>query len=89
MISDIDKQTIQQIAIKYHAKRVILFGSSLCPDRESRDIDIGVEGVDERDFFSFYGDLLCTLSKPVDVIDLSVRSRFVDLVNREGIPLYA
>jgi len=89
MITDIDKKTIHQIAKKYRAKRVILFGSSLCTDRESRDIDIGVEGVDEGDFFSFYGDLLFALSKPVDVIDLSVRSRFVDLVKREGIPLYA
>ncbi|PIP07862.1 MAG: hypothetical protein COX52_02225 [Syntrophobacterales bacterium CG23_combo_of_CG06-09_8_20_14_all_48_27] len=89
MITDIDKKTIQQIAMKYHARRVILFGSSLYPDRESRDIDIGVEGVDEKDFFSFYGDLLCALSKPVDVIDLSVRSRFVDLIKHEGIPLYA
>ena len=89
MITDIDKKTIQQIATKYHVKRVVLFGSSLSPDRESRDIDIGVEGVDEGDFFSFYGDLLFALSKPIDVIDLSVRSRFVDLINREGIPLYA
>jgi predicted nucleotidyltransferase len=89
MISDIDKKTIQQIATKYHVKRVVLFGSSLYPDSESRDIDIGVEGVDEGDFFSFYGDLIFALSKPVDVIDLSVRSRFVDLIKREGIPLYA
>ena len=89
MINDIDKQTIQQIATKYHVKRVILFGSSLSPDRESRDIDLGVEGVDEKDFFSFYGDLIFALSKPVDVIDLSVRSRFVELIKREGIPLYA
>jgi predicted nucleotidyltransferase len=89
MISDIDKKTIQQIATKYHVKLVVLFGSSLSPDRESRDIDLGVEGVDERDFFSFYGDLIFALSKPVDVIDLSVRSRFVDLIKREGIPLYA
>jgi uncharacterized protein len=89
MITDIDKKAIQQIATKYHVKRVVLFGSSLSSDRESRDIDLGVEGVDERDFFSFYGDLIFALSKPVDVIDLSVRSRFVDLINREGIPLYA
>jgi uncharacterized protein len=89
MINDIDKKAIQQIATKYHVKRVVLFGSSLSPDRESRDIDLGVEGVDEGDFFSFYGDLLFALSKPIDVIDLSVRSRFVDLINREGIPLYA
>jgi predicted nucleotidyltransferase len=89
MITDNDKRIIQQIAGKYHVKRVVLFGSSLSPDKEGRDIDIGVEGVEGEDFFAFYGELLCALSKPVDVIDLSVKSRFVEIVQREGIPLYA
>jgi predicted nucleotidyltransferase len=89
MIADRDKQIIQEIAVKYHAKRVVLFGSSLWPDRESRDIDIGVEGIDEKDFFTFYGELLCALSKPVDVVDLSTKSLFVELIQREGILLYA
>ncbi|HTY26319.1 MAG TPA: hypothetical protein VMC85_24545 [Desulfomonilaceae bacterium] len=89
MIADRDKQIIQEIAAKYHAKRVLLFGSSLSPDRESRDIDIGVEGIDEKDFFTFYGELLCALSKPVDVVDLSTKSLFVELIEREGVPLDA
>jgi uncharacterized protein len=89
MIADRDRQTILAMAAKYRAKRILLFGSSLLPDTESRDIDIGVEGIPEKDFFSFYGELLCALSKPVDVVDLSGTSRFVDLIKREGIPLYA
>jgi predicted nucleotidyltransferase len=68
---------------------VVLFGSSLSLDRESNDIDIGVEGIEDKDFFTFYGDLLCTLSKPVDVIDLSSKSRFVELIRQEGVPLHA
>ncbi|MEW6233901.1 MAG: nucleotidyltransferase domain-containing protein [Candidatus Omnitrophota bacterium] len=88
MISDADKRIIQQIARKYSVKRVVLFGSSLSPEKESRDIDIGVEGVEEKDFFAFYGDLLCALSKPVDVIDLSKKNRFVEIVQQEGTPLY-
>jgi hypothetical protein len=32
---------------------------------------------------------MCALSKPVDVIDLSITSRFSELVNLEGVPLYA
>jgi predicted nucleotidyltransferase len=88
MIADRDRRIIKEIAAKYHAKRVVLFGSSLSPDRETRDIDIGVEGVDEKDFFTFYGELLFALSKPVDVVDLSTKSRFVELIRREGIPLY-
>ena len=89
MIADRDRQIIKEIAAKYHAKRVMLFGSSLSPDRESRDIDIGVEGIDEKDFFTFYGELLCALSKPVDIVDLSTNSPFIELIQREGIPLHA
>ena len=89
MIADKDREIIEKTAAKYHAKRVILFGSSLAPDKESRDIDIGVEGIERKDFFSFYGELLCTLSKPVDVIDLSTRSLFTELIRREGMPLNA
>jgi predicted nucleotidyltransferase len=89
MITDSDKKIIEELARKYHAKRVVLFGSSLSPSREYRDIDIGVEGVEGKDFYTFYGELLFALSKPVDVIDLSHKTRFVELILREGIPLYA
>jgi predicted nucleotidyltransferase len=89
MITDTDKKIIEQTARRYHAKRVVLFGSSLSPAREYRDIDIAVEGIKEKDFYTFYGEPLCALSKPVDIIDLSKKTRFVELILREGIPLYA
>lgn len=88
MISEADKKIIRDISGRYRAKRVLLFGSSLSPDRDSRDIDIAVEGVPAEDFFSYYGDLMLALSKPIDVIDLSVASKFVRLVREEGVPLY-
>jgi predicted nucleotidyltransferase len=88
MISEADKKIIRDISDKYQARRVLLFGSSLSPGKESRDIDIAVEGILAKDFFSFYGDLMLALSKPVDVIDLSVTSKFVQLVQKEGVPLY-
>ena len=69
MIADKDRRIIEEMAAKYHAKRVVLFGSCLSSQRETRDIDIGVEGIAEEDFFTFYGDLLCALSKPIDVVD--------------------
>lgn len=87
MIADKDREIIEKTAAKYHAKRVILFGSSLSPDKESRDIDIGVEGIEHKDFFTFYGELLCALSKPVDVVDLTAESLFVEIVKGEGVPL--
>ena len=89
MITDADKTIIEQLARKYHAKRVVLFGSSLSPTHEYRDIDIAVDGIEEKDFYAFYGELLCALSKPVDIIDLSKKTRFVQIILREGISIYA
>ncbi|MBN2654632.1 MAG: hypothetical protein JXR79_05905 [Nitrospirae bacterium] len=88
MITEADKKAIHEISKKYRAKRVLLFGSSTDPKKESRDIDIGVEGVSAKDFFSYYGDLLFSLSKPVDVIDISGESKLIKLILKEGIPLY-
>ncbi len=88
MISETDRKIILEISEKYHAKRVILFGSSLDASKESRDIDIAVEGVSPKDFFKYYGDLIFKLSKSVDVIDLSNKTKFVKLVQEEGVLLY-
>lgn len=88
MISESDKRKIREISEKYHAKRVLLFGSSLDVARESHDIDIAVEGISPEDFFKYYGDLMLKLSKPVDVIDLSGSSKFTELVQQEGVVLY-
>ncbi len=88
MIAESDKRKIREISEKYHAKRVLLFGSCLDATRESRDIDIAVEGISPEDFFKYYGDLMLKLSKPIDVIDLSERSKFTKLIQQEGILLY-
>lgn len=88
MISDSDKKKIQELSRKYHVKKVLLFGSSLDNSRESRDIDIAVEGISPKDFFKFYGDLLFKLSKPVDVVDLSGSSKFIQLIQSDGVLIY-
>ena len=88
MISEPDKQKIREVSEKYHAKRVLLFGSSIDAARESQDIDIAVEGVSAKDFFKYYGELMLKLSKPIDVIDLSGSSKFIRLIEQEGVPLY-
>lgn len=88
MIADTDKKLIREISKKYHAKRVVLFGSSLSSTTPSRDIDIGVEGVSPADFFDFYGELMLALSKPIDVVDLSGSSKFAEVMRREGVVLY-
>ena len=88
MISSHDKEIVQEISERYGVTRVLLFGSSVRPDRESRDIDIAVEGLPPRDFYSYYGDLILALSKPVDVIDLAGTSKFVRMIKEEGVLLY-
>ena len=87
MIKDADKKIIWDISKQYHVKKVLLFGSSTDPEKESRDIDIAVEGVSAKDFFKYYGDLIFSLSKPVDVIDLEGKSKFIPLILQDGIVL--
>jgi predicted nucleotidyltransferase len=89
MITDKDKRIILEIARRYRATRVVLFGSALSGTAESRDIDLAVDGVADKDFYAFYGELMCELSKPVDIIDLSRKSKFTDMVLQEGVPLHA
>ena len=88
MISESDKRKIREVSKKYHAKRVLLFGSSLDVTRESQDIDIAVEGISPENFFKYYGELMLKLSKPIDVIDLSGNSKFTKLIQQEGVMLY-
>jgi predicted nucleotidyltransferase len=88
MISKQDKATIVDIARRYDVGGILLFGSSADPKKEVNDIDLAVEGIAPEKFFSFYGELLFNLSKPVDLIDLSSDTKFNRLVYREGIRLY-
>lgn len=88
MIADADKKIIQDISKQYHAKKVLLFGSSTDPEKESHDIDIAVEGISPKDFFKYYGELIFSLSKPVDVIDIKGKSKFISLILREGTLIY-
>ncbi len=88
MISEQDKAIITDIARRYGAREVLLLGSSADPSREANDIDLAVEGIAPERFFSFYGDLLLGLSKPVDLIDPPNNTKFNRLVYREGIRVY-
>jgi predicted nucleotidyltransferase len=88
MLAEKDRQSIVSIAHKYKVSRVLLFGSSLSDKRDPEDIDLAVEGIPPSDFFSFYSDLIFSLSKPVDLVDLSDASRFHRMVASEGVPVY-
>lgn len=88
MISEEDKKRLTEIADKYRVSKLYLFGSNLDNERDSNDIDLAVEGIPGTLFFKFYGELILSLSKPVDLIDLKKRSKFNNIVKSEGILLY-
>ena len=87
MITLKEKSIIKKLASHYRVKRVLLFGSNLS-QKKARDIDLAVEGLPAKHFFEFYGDLLFSLPKPVDLIDLSKDSKFTRLVRQDGLTIY-
>jgi len=88
MISEEDKAAIVDTARRFNVGEILLFGSSAEPDDRAGDIDLAVGEIMPQKFFSFYEELLFSLSKPVDLIDLSKDTKFNRLVRREGIRLY-
>ena len=88
VISERDKATITTLARRYGAANVWLFGSNADRRRRGRDLDLAVEGVAPARFFQFVGDLMLSLSKPVDVVALEKPSKLSALIRREGVPIY-
>lgn len=87
MLSETEKALLLSCAHKYGVKELYIFGSAL-ESEQYHDIDVGVRGIPPALFFKFYGELLRKLSKPVDVTDLTKKSRFTELVEKEGVKLY-
>jgi len=88
MISSQDKEKIVEISRKFGIKKVLLFGSSLDEGDVANDIDIAVEGAPPRDFFKYYAELLFSLSKPVDLIELKKNDRLSAYISRKAPVLY-
>ena len=88
MISERDKDIITQCARKYKVSTIYLFGSSLDRNSEPNDIDLAVKGIRPEVFFKFYGELLRSISKPVDLVDLSRKSLFNQIIEEKGVKIY-
>ena len=88
MVSPHDVETIKQLSSKYNVKKVLLFGSALDPQNEANDIDLAVDGVPPEVYYRYCGELMMALTKPVDIVDLSVPSKFVNIILKEGVVLY-
>lgn len=88
MITEYEKDIILRYAQKYNVSSVLLFGSSVDSEEGANDIDLGVRGIEQRLFFKFYAELVKHLSKPVDLVDLSQKSLFNDIVEETGVRIY-
>ena len=88
MLSTQDRAKIKDIAQRYGVGQVLLFGSSINDRADARDIDLAVEGLAPSRFFSFYADLIFSLSKPVDLVDMGRKSRFTDIIRQEAVAVY-
>lgn len=88
MLTSKDKLRILELAKKYDLSSIYLFGSSLDRSNRANDIDLGVKGIKPKLFFRFYGELIQSLSKPVDLVDLSKKSKFNKNVEKYGLKIY-
>lgn len=87
-LSESDRQEIMEAAKASGIRSVYVFGSVLNSDVEPADIDIPVEGVALGVLFRFYADIMRRLSKPVDLVDLDVRSPVTELIARHAVKIY-
>ena len=78
------------IARKYGVGELYLIGSAVYKKSDdAQDYDFAVRDVPEGSFFRFYGELMTSLSKTVDLIDLSgKRTKFKDIVLKEAKLVY-
>ena len=90
MIPTYELKKAIKIAKKYRIEKLYLLGSSLYKNSsEINDYDFAVSGVPKGIFFNFYGELFRTLSKNVDLINLSGKmKKFKRIILREGKLVY-
>ena len=88
MITSDDKNRVIEISKRYNISKLYLFGSNIDTGKSPNDIDLAVEGIEAALFFKFYSELIFSLSKPVDLIDLKKKSLLNEMVKAEGILLY-
>lgn len=79
-----------KIAKKYGIGKMYLIGSSLYrKPSEVNDYDFAVADFPPENFFKFYGELLMSMDKNVDIINLSGKmTKFNSIIIREGRVIY-
>jgi hypothetical protein len=90
MLTKIDKDAIRKTASKYCANRVFFFDTNTkaASSEKNDNIDLAVEGIDPKQFFKFYGDLMFQVSKPIDIIDMSHANKYSHTTSEQGVVIY-
>lgn len=75
---------IIDVAKKYGATRLILFGSAVDMPEEARDIDIACNGVEGWKLYEFAAKLEEDLHMPLDIVPLHPPTRFTEYIESKG-----
>lgn len=87
-VSRRDLDQVVEIARKYGATRLLLFGSALTDPDTARDLDLAVDGVPGWDLFRMAAEMEESISIPLDVVPLDADDPFVEFIERKGRVLY-
>jgi predicted nucleotidyltransferase len=81
---------IIDIITEFNVEKVILFGSLIDKEKftESSDIDIGLIGLDKKDFFKLYSRLSDRIPWPIDLVDLDENPKFKAKILERGEIIY-
>ncbi len=77
-----------EIARRFGATRLLLFGSALSNPETARDLDLAVDGVPGWDFFRMAAEMEERLRIPIDVVPLDLDDPLPRLIEREARVLY-
>ncbi len=77
-----------EIARRYGARKLVLFGSAVTDPENARDIDLLCEGVVGPSFFEMAGMMEHEAHASVDVVPGLPRTRFVEVNERRGRMIY-
>jgi len=77
-----------ELAKEFGVKKLLLFGSALTNPSIANDLDIGVSGISNSDFFIFAGKLEDSIRVSVDLVPLEINDPFVDYIKIHGKYIY-
>lgn len=77
-----------EIALRYGATRVVLFGSALTDPDSARDLDLAVEGVRGWEFYGMSAEIERAVRLPLDVVPLDKENWFTRRISERGRVLY-